>query len=598
MHPIRLLFALAAVSLIGAAKTPLKTVDYTVAPVVRDGALAALDVTTRFRAGPSGFTRLTLPDKQASASNLHRYFKDIAVEGAQDVREDGPAARVIRSKPYAPLTLRYRVVSAFDHAPTPDDADPYKPTILPRWFWIYGEALFITPVQDGLQASFTWTGPKDLPFASDLEHAAGKPMPMDDLQESVLIGGPELTVFTRKMAGAPVRVAVIGAYSRFTAEAFVDMTARIIAGERQFWHAHEGPFLVALSPVTPQTGRQSSRGEGRGDAFAVMTTSDIRLDRLKSLLAHEYFHTWNPARLGRMYPDPEEPAAYWFSEGFTDFYARRLLLKMGEFSLEAFAQDWNDTLSAYASSPAYASPGRRVVEAFWTDRYVQKLPYQRGAILAALWNHRLLEQSHGRTSLDDVMRAMQVEARRAGEKGPKSPDLFIATARKFGLDVRPEVAAVIEKGGPALLPDGAFGDCLAIKNETAFTYDPGLDIKASRANRGRLVGVEPGGPAERAGLRDGMQIISLETYADPSKPMTFTVKGDDGKPVNVTYLPQGKDTVVRQRLEVPSNLPPERRAVCAHDATFGKIRLGSWTRAPSLAGTNRGRPEYPASVFD
>ncbi|MGL1562936.1 hypothetical protein ACSTHQ_00210, partial [Vibrio parahaemolyticus] len=79
------------------------------------------------------------------------------------------------------------------------------------------------------------------------------------------------------------------------------------------------------------------------------------------------FHTWNPWRLGRMAGAPAERADYWFSEGFTDFYARRLLLRSGVFSLEEFAADWNDALRAYANNPARLEPNRRVVERFWSD---------------------------------------------------------------------------------------------------------------------------------------------------------------------------------------------------------------------------------------
>ena len=555
----------AALLSIGAAKPRAPVIDYAVSPEIHGADLEALDVTLRLRADASGITRLKLPDKSAGTSSLWRYLKDIEIDGATSVTEDGPAVRVVRSAPRAPLTVHYRVVSAFDRDPDATNMDTYKPTIRPRWFWAYGEAVFIEPDVGDPVARFAWKGaPSGFPFASDLEHAAGKPMAMHDLTESVLVGGLDLKLY-RRTADGPLRIAVIGQYP-FSATQFADTVTRIVAAERSFWRAKEGPFLVVLAPLTANPGYRSTRGEGRGDAFAVMTTPNVREEELKSILAHEYFHTWNPRRVGKMYPGDQERAAYWFSEGFTDFYAWRLLLRSGEYDLKAFAGIWNDMLRAYAASPARDAPGAEIVRGFWKDRSVEKLPYQRGAILAAKWDRELRDRSGGRTGLDDVMRAMEVRAKALGPNSPKAPDLFVEVARTFGLDAGPDVRSVIEGGAPALLPANAFGSCLPVSTVSIPAFDYGFDIDATRKTN-VITGLRPDSPAYAAGLRDGMTYVSRQSGApgDSRQPMSLRVK-DNGVERIVTYRPEGAKLITLQEVAAPQDPTPARAAACAIEA--------------------------------
>src|SRR5439155_6770423 len=123
--------------------------------------------------------------------------------GAASVTEEPSGARVIHAVPNAPLTIRYRIVSAYDHDPSVDDWRQEAPPIIrPRWFYAAGEGLFAAPDgRDDAPATFEWRGaPAGFGFASDLEHLAGpdrqavRPGTVDDIIESVLIGGYGLRV--------------------------------------------------------------------------------------------------------------------------------------------------------------------------------------------------------------------------------------------------------------------------------------------------------------------------------------------------------------------------------------------------------------------
>ncbi len=558
-------FAAMSMSFVGAGEsraTASPPPAYEVSPEIRNGELQALRVTLRLRAGADGRVLLELPRADVGVTDLWRYLRDFQADGATAVTAPNLSERLIEAKPGAPITVSYRVVSAYPHEPLVSELETYNPLISPTRFWVYGEALFAYP-KTAKRATFRWTGaPAGFGFASSLEHANGKPMPIDDLIESASVGGTQVKLYRRTVAGAPVRVATIGQFG-FGDDAFVDATVTIIAGERAFWGHKEGPFLVVAAPVVPEVGRGSIRGEGRNGAFAIQAAADTPLSAVKGVLAHEYFHTWNAARLGGTHEGDAERADYWFSEGFTDFYARKLSLRSGLFSVQDFLGDWNQMLAAYAASPVRAASDARVGPDFWKSQDAQKLPYQRGSILAATWDRELRTRSGGKAGLDDVMRAMRDRAAKLGKKGPKAPQLFEATIHRFGLDVRPDVERVLKGGAATLLPEDAFGGCIKVITRDTPRFAVGYKVEPRDEAR-VLVKVDPASPAYAAGLREGMIYIRRVsgTPGDPTKTWTVRVS-EDGHERELSYLPTGDGTQTLQQLEIPADLKPEALEACA-----------------------------------
>jgi predicted metalloprotease with PDZ domain len=249
-----------------------------------------------------------------------------------------------------------------------------------------------------------------------------------------------------------------------------------------------------------------------------------------------------------MHDGDQEPADYWFSEGFTDYYARNLLLRSGEFSPRDFAGDWNDALLAYANSPARTAPNARIVEGFWKDGAVEKLPYQRGAILAAIWNRQLLEKSKGRANLDDVVHAMQRDA--GTHANTKAPQLFAKVARRYGLDVSAQIKSVVDDGAPALLPANAFAPCFEVRTITVPAFDPGFDYEATwKSSDQTVAGVKPESNAYRAGLRNGMTYLRREAgkYGDSRQDYTIRVR-DQGTERTITFRPEARAMITLQEI--------------------------------------------------
>lgn len=466
-------FVFALVFLLLAAPTRhdanAEPVEYVLAPEISDGAITALRVQVRFHADASGNANFGWDDGWAGERRLWQWAQDFRVTGAAAVEKIADGHWRISAAPKAEVAVSYRIISAYDHDPTVEDSDQPKPVIRSRWFYAVGNALFGYPNgRKNAPATFDWVGRKGIGFASDLEHLAGKSRvalrsgTIADVLESVVIGGRDLHLFPAR-DGSAVRVAVVGHYS-FPPEKFDALVRRVIRIERNFWNADlHAPFLVTAAPMVDNPTVMNFSGTARGDGFALWIDQRAPIDRMKWLLAHEYFHTWNPAQLGTMPNDSAaRPAHYWFSEGFTDYYARALMVRSGLISPEEFVAQWNEMLSAYASSPVRTMPGSKAAAAFWDNEAAQQLPYQRGAMLAAIWNARLLAVSNGRSNLDTILKTQRIMSMSRSELATR---LFRSLASVQGLDIDADVDRHLVRGEAIILPTDVFGPCVTVNTE-------------------------------------------------------------------------------------------------------------------------------------
>ena len=556
--------ALSAASGAFAAETPVR---YQVTPVVADGTLNALAVEMWFEGDADGATDLVLPSQWAEGESLWRFVSGLSVDGAQlDPR--GDAVRRLRHRQRAPITVRYRLAIT-------GDADPGRehrkgePVVRPAWFMAHGEGLFATPAGRLAQpATFAWGArPKGWTLVSDLDHLAGRAGKVSDILDSMVVGGTHVTRVDAQVGAAPLRVAVIGEWPA-SAEAVAGMAARIMAAENALWRDPGQPFLITVTPLGgADSGRTSSTGTGKSDAFSIEATTNVDVTRDPHFLAHEYMHTWIPNLVGGL-PAADEAREYWFSEGFTDFYASRVLLRAGIWSLEDFAARYNEVLTRYHGSPARNLTADQVMAAFWTNQAAQQSPYDRGRLLAVRWDRAVRTASGGARSLDDVLHS-QRDAVRAGAKGTGAtlfPERLSAAVP--GIAVREDLERHVVRGETVRLQPGALGACLPLSDATLPVFDRGFDGEAS-GRTGVISGVDPAGPAYAAGLRDGMKRLGRVggREGDSQTVIGYRVVGADGAERLIEYRPEGRTSFDLQKVSVIPGLSAEQRAACVADLT-------------------------------
>jgi len=148
-----------------------------------------------------------------------------------------------------------------------------------------------------------------------------------------------------------------------------------------------------------------------GTCIAIDDAPEFDID---SIVAHENFHAWNvkqirPFVLGPFdYTQPDRTGALWFMEGVTDYYADVLTYRSGLKS-----KDWLLGTLAEQISELQSSKDRsnftleECSEKCWDSdgfSYGDLSYYTKGLVCGLIFDASIRNHTHGKKSLDDVMR--------------------------------------------------------------------------------------------------------------------------------------------------------------------------------------------------
>lgn len=537
---------------VGAAAPP--RIDYTLTPVMQDGALRAVQVNLRFRGEPDGESDLRLPDGWGGQNELWTGIERLEIISGASAIRNGEAAnqRIVTHRPNARIHLRYRVIQDWEGVPRAEIGNIYRPTIQQTYFHLIGNAFMVTPdaADAGTRVRFRVRNlPRGWAYASDFEHPD---LRLDEVWSSVVVAGDFRIL---RDARSNVRVAIRGAWQFSDAE-FLSQAANILSSERAFWGDAAAPYLVTVLHLDGPEGWISIGGTGLDDAFAFFATPNAEAGPIARTLAHESFHTWISPQVGGL-PEDDQALQYWLSEGFTEFYTARLMVRGGQWTAEQYAADLNEALLAYAQSPVRTATNAQVLANFWSDRDTQRLPYQRGRFLAMAWEARLRAAGH---SMDDVVHDMRTRARSGQQYAVEN---FLTSVAGFGLNPTADIEANISQGTAILLPEDLLAPCGPIVMYEAPVFHRGFDIRATQANSNVIAGVDPNLPAYAAGLRNGMVLIRRDggEIGNSELEIGYVVRDDDTERT-FRYMPRGADTFTVQRLHLAENLEGDRLAQC------------------------------------
>src|SRR5262249_27090815 len=137
----------------------------------------------------------------------------------------------------------------------------------------------------------------------------------------------------------------------------------------------------------------------------------------------------------------------------------RLLVRDRIWTPEDFAKGLNEVLASYAASPVRTAPNSRIVADFWRDPNVGALPYQRGNLLALIWDKRLADESEGAHDLDDVVLDMKARFMSEEHGTGLAVDNLVAAMKSAGVDPSEDIARFVDKGEAILLPADLFEPC-------------------------------------------------------------------------------------------------------------------------------------------
>lgn len=185
-----------------------------------------------------------------------------------------------------------------------------------------------------------------------------------------------------------------------------------------------------------------------GNSFVAFAPPGDRAtpEMLIGTAAHEFFHTWNVKRIrpAEMFPydyaRENETSLLWFSEGFTNYYTEKSLLRAGIRTRENFLSGVGRAMGGVESNEArhYISPADASTSTWLgydTPQPFEISYYTQGQNLGALLDLAMLADTKGAAGLDEVFRILYREYYQKG-KGFTADELLAIINRVARSDYR------------------------------------------------------------------------------------------------------------------------------------------------------------------
>jgi hypothetical protein len=222
-------------------------------------------------------------------------------------------------------------------------------------------------------------------------------------------------------------------------------------------------------------------------------------------------HTWTATDMGK-----------WFDEGLAVYYQQRLPWLAHMISSAAYLSDINKTAARYYANELSHLADADVLRDYWTDVRRIVIPYDRGAMYFAILDSKIRKASHGKRSVDDLIRVVVDRNRR----GLSTDEAFWVGLLRHELGDEGVAVHTAMMAGDTLVPDpDAYSPCFRRVAAEIRRYQLGYDQKRAAVD----------------GVVDGIVLRTNTDGAqrDPQRDLTVKITRD-GRTFPITYLPRGE----------------------------------------------------------
>jgi hypothetical protein len=247
-----------------------------------------------------------------------------------------------------------------------------------------------------------------------------------------------------------------------------------------------------------------------------------------------------------------ERAGLWLTEGFSRAIARDVLFALGLMTPAELGDELNGLLGTELLSPHHGK-GASALASLPLDPHLASFGAARGALYAARLDLLIRQRSAGKRNLRELARALLSKAEARPDHALTTEAFVEALRAEAGDDEERTFRDVVERGADVPLPPRTLGPCFRLERmsfepfELGFAELPrGMASASAGAGAGvasgprAIASVVRGSAAERAGVRAGDTVVSLD-HRDgrPRVPARLSLLRD-GKPLELRYLPAGK----------------------------------------------------------
>jgi predicted metalloprotease with PDZ domain len=239
---------------------------------------------------------------------------------------------------------------------------------------------------------------------------------------------------------------------------------------------------------------------------------------LVGLTSHEFFHAYNVKRIrpAEMWPyryfERNYTPLLWVSEGITDYYTDRGRLRAGLMTPDSYLSAQGQLLPFVQSVEAakYISVEEASINTWFGGIGGGAQPfvvdyYSRGNVLGLLLDLSIRHDTAGKSSLDDVMRALYTDFYKKA-RGFTTEDLIATIDRLTGKDYHPFFEKYVS-GTEALPYDQVLAYAGLRLSETSEKVIR-LGISAESGSN-TITAVTPGGAAAAAGVKPGDVLLGI-----------------------------------------------------------------------------------------
>ncbi len=422
-----------------------------------DSDIFRLIVVLEFPGDKSGETKITLPE--GDGINSIRFLKTLT-PNSYIADSDKPEIKIVKHIPNASLRIYYQFEQSVNGKVDPGN---YKSAILKRQFFHFtGARFFILPAFPynlEYRIKLAWSYIPDNwkladSFGAD-ERNQEIVCTLSNFRNSVFTGG-NIKIIPMHL-GNDLLYVTLPREGNVSEEHFSAIARDILIEERNFWRDYTQKYYL-INLIHLDSGDETSMTGKNYYSLFVSRQREIDFN-FEKRIARDLFQTWFGERI--KFADPER-LLYWFKEGFAEYYSTLFLLRAKLISLDKYADDYNQVLDLYCTSPARNEKNEALLTDDENDKYITQLPYQRGIIFAHNLNFTIRHNTNYKKSLDDLMRDL-------GERC-KNESLIIsggslnALIRFYaGDEMLSEMMRTLNSGSPIKTTPDALGPCFRME---------------------------------------------------------------------------------------------------------------------------------------
>jgi predicted metalloprotease with PDZ domain len=343
------------------------------------------------------------------------------------------------------------------------------PIVLPDFLMFVGSMALIIPA--GLQENpnefsveLEWRMPNSFEIYNSFGARHNKQAILTsgiDLWDSLFIAGNQIRSYKEEVNGQPVYVTMEGHFNQIGDHQLVNIITRLLKTQRDTWQDNNFPyFLVNFMAVGDKcSGESGTRfmGTAHRNSFRAFFPSECALQpNMIELISHELNHMFIGKKL-KMGEKRGQIDGKWFSEGWNDYFGRRLAYLAGVITLPEYFLTLNKAIKDYQLSNQRLAPLSKLVaqmykKPYTTSQALEQLPYQQGELMAWELNKKIKEKSGSSSSLDDVLRHMLKLAEKSGGSKKFTPSELESIVDLFAPGAFASAYKKIESGSSPFAP--------------------------------------------------------------------------------------------------------------------------------------------------